>query len=67
MILPNHILAIDPGTEKSPSCCGVPTMLRVRPRVTLTRLITYVRYECRGCGRTGGLAITEPEARELWP
>ena len=29
-------------------------------------LIPYVRYECKVCGCTGIVSITEPEARLLW-
>lgn len=46
-------------------CKKVPT-LRVRPRIVLTTEIAYVRFEC-SCGTVGGLAITEEEAKTLYP
>jgi hypothetical protein len=46
--------------------CKKPVTLRVRPKLVFTTVIAYVRYECKGCGSVGGLAITELEARTLW-
>ena len=49
-----------------PKCCNHHPTLRVRPRMVYDTLIAYVRYECKECGCTGTISITEPEARMLW-
>jgi len=41
-------------------------MLRVRPEVVGATLVPYVRYECKVCGRAGGLARTGEEAAVRW-
>lgn len=34
--------------------------------MVFTTEIAYVQFECTGCNRLGGLAITESEAIALW-
>ena len=47
-------------------CCDRRAMLRPRPKRLLTYTIRYIQYECDHCGKKGGLAITEPEARAMF-
>ena len=59
-----HRLPIIHTTPPEPHQHGhrVPT-LRVRKR----HGIWHVRYECRDCEHVGGLALSEADAKEMWP
>lgn len=56
----------EPRNEGPSLCCEKPPMLRARPNIVFESEIAYVQYECVKCGSMGGLAIVEPEARQLW-
>lgn len=59
-------MAVTVGANHYGECCGREPVLRVRPRLVLSAEIPYVTYECAVCRRSGGLAITEAEARCMW-
>ena len=47
-------------------CCDREPTLRIRPESASCRGVPYVEYECRKCGKTGGISLFEDTARAYW-
>ncbi|HEY2342579.1 MAG TPA: hypothetical protein VGH90_06105 [Chthoniobacteraceae bacterium] len=58
--------ALEHGGNGCVHCCGEEPTLRVRKERVSSRGFSYVEYECRRCGRRGGVSLFEDTARAYW-